>query len=82
MIITYPDQITHKAIIKTFCEYVNSAVATGDFVCPKLILIPGQKLGISADKEELMEIDKRGANQKFNDFSNLLRSRIQKNMEF
>jgi hypothetical protein len=75
MIITYPDAVTHKAIIKTFCEHLNSAVATGDFVCPKLALIPGKEFFILAETDELIYPGSQ-------EFMTLLKQRIEKNMEF
>ena len=75
MIITYPDAITHKAIIKTFCEYLNSAVATGTFVCPKLTLIPGEELIIGTEKDDLIYPSNI-------EFMTLLKQRIEKAMEF
>lgn len=82
MIITYPDAITHKAIIKTFCEYLNSAVATGTFVCPKLALIPGKELLVVAEPHEIDNPHNEEVFKQFGEFSNLIKSRIEKAMEF
>jgi hypothetical protein len=75
MIITYPDAITHKAIIKTFCDYLNSAVATGEFTCPRLVLSPDKELFIITETDELI-------NPGCQEFMTLLKQRIEKAMEF
>jgi hypothetical protein len=82
MIITYPDAITHKAIIKTFCEYLNSALATGDFVCPRLVVSPGRELFIIAEPHEIDNLNNEAIFKKFGEFSNSLKSKIEKNMAF
>lgn len=82
MIITYPDQITHKAIIKTLKEYLDSAIATGRFICPRIVLESGSDLLIILEPHEIDNPGNSAVLDKFGEFVNSFKSRILENLDF
>lgn len=75
MIITYPDQITHKAIIDTLVNLFQSTAATGAFSMPKINITPGDTLDVKLEVGELH-------NSYLNELTILFKKTVEKNMAF
>lgn len=75
MIITYPDQITHKAIIDTLVGLFQSVPATGAFSIPKINITQGDTLDVKLEVGELHD-------SYLNELTVIFKKTIEKNMEF
>ena len=79
MVITYPDEVTHRAIIKTIKQLLDRSLPTGRFVFPPIYMekVNNEPLGVSA-KEGMEECVIEAIGMSLLDVKYL----IQQNMEF
>lgn len=77
MIITYPDEITHTAIVHSIMQIIRDILPTGTITIPSFKIMPGDKFGYEF-QDEIDENQFNALIKNVYSFKNL----VDKNMAF